>query len=475
MTDQVFFRPDHAWVGDVIPVEHEGDLWLYYLLELRESPKPGTPWALVRTDDLVTFTDAGVALPHGGHDDADFNAYTGSVVTDDDGLHHLFYTGQNPRRVADNGLPLQLVMHATSDDGMQSWVKHPEHTFGAPAGYEPTDWRDPFVVRDEEAGTWRMLLAARHDNGPDRRRGVIAQLVSEDLVTWTPTAPFWDPRRYITHECPEVFRIGDWWYLVYSEFSDAFVTRYRMARSLDGPWLAPDLDSIDGRAFYAAKSAPFGDRRIFAGWIATREGETDDGAWQWAGTLSLLEAQQNPDGTLAFHVPHEVVASFTEEVDVDLAPTGLSAEDGYACLVSGDPLPADCYVRAELEIDPGTAECGLLLRTSADGDHSYVVRLEPKRGRVVLDRWPRPTTGEAQWQVSGDVPHVVELERPANLTGTSHTLELILEGDLAVVVLDSQVCLSTRLYDHTHDRLGIFAGDGTAKLRELTVRRRPAG
>ena len=32
---------------------------------------------------------------------------------------------------------------------MQTWVKHPEHTFGAPDGYESGDWRDPFVFRDE--------------------------------------------------------------------------------------------------------------------------------------------------------------------------------------------------------------------------------------------------------------------------------------------------------------------------------------
>ena len=474
MHSEVFFQPGEGWVGDVIPVARDGELWLFYLHEVRESPKPGTSWALVRTRDLVTFEDCGVALAHGTEADADFNAYTGSVVEDADGVHHLFYTGQNPARCGADGQPLQLVMHATSDDGMRTWVKHPTHTFGAPAGYETADWRDPFVFRDESAGSWRMLMAARHRVGPQRRRGTIAQLVSEDLVTWTPTEPFWDPHRYIAHECPEVFAIGEWWYLVYSEFSDAFVTRYRMARSLDGPWLAPDRDTIDGRAFYAAKSAELDGRRIFAGWIATREGETDDGPWQWAGTMSLLEARPNPDGTLAFALPEEVLDTFTEPVDLELSDTALDAVDGYASVVGTGSLPATCYLRAEIELEPGTAECGLLLRASADGDHGYVLRLEPKRNRMVLDRWPRRSTGGAQWQVSGDVPYAVELERPADLSGSTHTLEVLLDHDKAVVVLDRQVCLSTRLYDGTHDRLGIFVGDGTAKFRELTVRRRAA-
>ena len=208
MQQPVFFQPAGAWVGDVIPWQEHGEFSLFYLHEVRRSPKPGTPWHLVTTTDFVHFDDEGRALGAGDTDAPDFNAYTGSIVRDADGVHHLFYTGQNPRRLGPDGLPLQLVMHATSVDGMATWQRHPEHTFGAPAGYEPADWRDPFVFRDEEAGLWRMLVAARHVDGPERRRGVIAQCVSRDLVSWEPADPFWDPRRYITHECPEVFRLG---------------------------------------------------------------------------------------------------------------------------------------------------------------------------------------------------------------------------------------------------------------------------
>lgn len=472
MSDHVFFRPSDGWVGDVIPFSREDELLLFYLHERRQHPKPGTPWALVSTRDFVTFEDRGVSLAHGGEQDEDFNAYTGSVVQDDKGVHHLFYTAQNPAVLGADGLPLQLVAHATSTDGMQTWVKHPEHTFGASEGYETADWRDPFVFRDPTTGRWRMLVAARHLTGPERRRGAIAQLVSEDLVDWRPVDPFWDPRRYLMHECPEVFSIGKWWYLVFSEFSESFTTRYRMSKSPDGPWLVPDRDTVDGRAFYAAKSADIGGRRIFAGWIASRESDSDDGAWQWAGTLSLIEARQEWDGTLAFSVPDEVIAAFDQDVEADLEPSALDAEEGYASIVGTKPLPARCYVRAEFEFEPGTTECGLLLRASEDGDEGYIVRLEPRRNRMVLDRWPRQETGPAQWQISGDVPHMVELERPADLSTTSHVLEVVLDGDLAVVVLDRQVCLSTRLYNDTHDRLGVFVGEGAAKFQDITIRQR---
>lgn len=313
MSDHVFFQPDGAWVGDVIPFEEDGAIHLFYLHEVRTDPKPGMPWHRLRVrDDLVGLDDLGLAFPSGGPDAADFNVYTGSIVRDPDGTHHMFYTGQNPQRLGADGLALQLVMHATSTDDMATWQRHPELTFGATPGYETADWRDPFVFRDDEAGLWRMLVTARHAAGPERRRGVIAQCVSRDLTTWEPAEPFWDPHRYLAHECPEVFQWGDWWYLVYSEFSEAFTTRYRMARSPRGPWLVPEFDTLDGRAYYAAKSAALGDRRLFFGWIATREGELDDGPWQWAGTLSILEATQRADGTLAFHPTPELLASFAE-------------------------------------------------------------------------------------------------------------------------------------------------------------------
>jgi len=475
MRPAVFFRPAEGWVGDVIPFEQDGTFWLFYLHEHRAAPKPGTSWGLVTTRDLVNFEDRGVALAHGGEDDADFHAYTGSVVLDDSGVHHLFYTGQNPRHLGVDGLPVQLVMHATSTDAMRTWVKHPDLAFGAPSGYEPCDWRDPFVFRDEPSGRWRMLLAARHASGPARRRGVIAQCVSVDLTVWEAVEPFWDPRRYVTHECPDVFAWGDWWYLVYSEFSECFTTRYRMARSPDGPWTVPVRDTIDGRAFYASKTAQRDGRRFFFGWIASREGARDDGDWQWAGTMSALEARQNPDGTLAFSFPVELVGSFGVEVPVTTGltlPAALGAPDGYAAVVSREVLPAQFYARAVLRIEAGTTEAGLLVRASADGDESYVLRLEPQRGRLVFDRWPRTGTGAMQWQISGDVPFEVALERPCSLLPGEHTLEVVVDGDLCVAVVDRQVALSTRLYGRPAGRIGVFVGEGCATVHELRVRQR---
>lgn len=472
MSHRGFYTPPAAWLGDVIPWEEDGVFHLFYLHETRREPREGMPWHRVVTTGLVDFDEAGEAIGSAGAGAPDFNVYTGSIVRAADGTHHAFYTGQNPTRTGPDGRPLQLVLHATSSDGMRSWQRHPADTFGATAGYETGDWRDPFVFRDEEAGVWRMLVTARHATGPRRRRGVIAQCVSRDLSTWEPAEPFWDPRRYLAHECPEVFEWNGWWYLVYSEFSDAFTTRYRMSRSLHGPWAAPEHDTLDGRAYYAAKSAARDGRRFFFGWIASREGATDDGAWQWAGTLSVLEATQRPDGTLAFHPAAELRETFGGPVPALPGGTVLSAPDGYRAAITAVDTTDEVRVVARFDVPDGTTECGLLLRASEDGDEGYVLRLEPRRRRLVLDRWPRRATGTEQWQISGDVPFAVELERPCAIEPGEHTLEVILAGELLVATLDDATVLSARVYDHRTGRLGAFVGEGTVTVLELTAQSR---
>ncbi|MER7243878.1 glycoside hydrolase [Kribbella sp. NPDC000426] len=461
-----------GYVGDVIPFSYDGRIWLFYLLDERpEDPTAGPsgmPWALLSTTDFVTYTDHGVVLPGGDRDAVDFDCYTGSVVAEGTQLH-LFYTGHNPRRGDADG-SFQVVCHAVSDGDPTRWTKLPDLTFGAPDAYVPQDWRDPFVYRVAPDQPWQMVLAARYAGRPDRRAGVVARLTSTDLEQWTLAPPLWEPHRYITQECPDVFQWGDWWYLVYSEFSDAFQTRYRISRDPDGPWLAPAHDAVDGRAFYAAKSVEHNGRRFFIGWIPTKQ----DGAWQWAGDLAVLEASQTADGTLAFALPAEFRAAYSDVQQVSLKPVdgaasepGQGAADRYAAWI-GDPIPADCLIELVVDVAPGTQSLGLLLHASPDGEQATILRLEPQRNRMVLDTWPRGRTGPAQWQVDGDVPHVVELERPHPLPPGRHTLQVRLQGTTGQAILDDRTALSFRDYG-TDAHLGFFTTDGAATVISLTV------
>lgn len=484
----VHFRPPNGFVGDVIPFEANGTAWLFYLFDERPGTAPlvrqtGMPWAAVTTTDFIDFQDRGVVLASGGPDASDFDCYTGSVIRDDTEQLHLFYTGHNPRIKTgpDGGAKdAQVVCHATSDGDLAHWAKHPEWAFPAIKGYSPEDWRDPFVFRPAPEGPWQMLLATRRNDGPYRRSGLVARLESDDLITWHDAEPLWQPHRFITQECPDVFQWGDWWYLVYSEFSDSFCTRYRMATSPSGPWLAPDNDTVDGRAFYAAKTVALGANHYFVGWVATKQGQHDGGPWQWAGTMATLQAHQRSDGSLRFDLPETLKAAYSQKADaterftsVDGAAqqVGAGAQDRFSAWL-GPRLPTEALVVIKLDIAADTHACGVLLRASDDGEEGYALRLEPLQNRLVWDRWPRGTTGNEQWQILGDVPHAIELERPVHLAPGQHQFEIHLDGDICVAVIDGQTALSTRLYDRCEGRIGLFVQDGGFTLMGAEIRTR---
>jgi beta-fructofuranosidase len=476
----IFYRPVDGVAADFIPFYWEGVYHLFYLKDYRnpESHGEGTPWFHLATRDFVHFEDWGEALLRGRVDEPDLYVFTGSVIHGHDGQFHIFYTGHNPHRQM-QGQPVQLVMHASSPD-LRTWRKDPDFRFRAPtsAGYEPDDWRDPFVFWNPQAGEYWMLLAARLAQGSSRQRGLTALAASNDLLNWEVRPPFWAPSLYYTHECPDLFKIGDWWYLLYSTFSERCVTHYRMSRSIEGPCLAPGDDQLDGRAFYAAKSAgprllqdPDEPRYLF-GWLPTRSGEKDDGDWNWGGNLVVHTLRQQPDGSLSVSAPQGVHDQFTHSLPLQPSPViGNWQTSGTACacdstsrfsalLLSG--LPDECRINLSITCAPDTASAGLVLRTDPGLESYYQVRLEPSRQRLVVDRWPRP----------GDQPFM--LERPlAQQAGKPTHLKLYLSGSCLVIYANEATALSCRMYDHPAGHLGLFTCEGSVSFEGISLLTRP--
>ena len=488
----IFYKPADGWAADVIPFFWKGEYHLFYLKDYRDitGHGEGTPWYHLSTRDFVSFRDDGEALARGTVDEQDLYVFTGSVI-ERGGLFHIFYTGHNPhfRR---QGRPEQAVMHAVSDD-LGLWRKVPADTFAVPhSGYEQHDWRDPFVFWNEEAQEYWMLLAARGDQGPARRRGCTALCASPDLMSWEVRSPLWSPGLYYTHECPDLFKMGNWWYLIFSEFSEATVTRYRMARTSRGPWLTPANDTFDGRAFYAAKTASDGQRRFLFGWNPTRAGDRNYSNWHWGGNIVVHELLLEDDGSLSVRVPASVSQAFSKSVPVSFPVTGTDVViQGDAIAIDAnssfrtarcDGQPNRCRMSMAITFGAGTASFGIMLSASEDGDSAYFIRFEPSRNRVVFDAWPRP----------GDVPFMVELERPLRLMPeVPLRVEVLLDGSVCEVYVDDTVAMSARLYplaagaaDHqegvpTGEHIsrgariggswGPFVSEGSAVFRQIRV------
>jgi len=260
-----------------------------------------------------------------------------------------------------------------------------------------------------------------------------------------------------------------------------------MSRSMSGPWRAPAEDGLDGRGFYAAKTASDGRRRYAFGWIPTKRGQADGEAWEWAGDLAIHQLDQRPDGTLASRLPVSVRNSFTRRMPLpDSRPLSgdwkiqggtwkSEAPDSVAELLVAE-LPPQCKVTADIRFQADTRECGVILRGTSGPEAGYYLRLEPGRRRFVLDTWPRTTPGEHQWQVGGDKPHAIETERLIELAPeTVHRLEIIVDGSIGVAYLGDEVAMSFRMYDQESGALGLFVADGSATFSNVEIAVRSQG
>ena len=164
--------PEGGYVGDVMPfVTDDGTLEIYYLCETDTNGQGYHPIWKYSTKDLCSYKDHGMVLNYGTGADPDPALGTGSVMQDQEGLYHLFYTGHNDN--GNGGKGKECVMHASSTD-RENWVKDEEPVFsGSFLGRKRSvllasdrrQGRDPwrcrrqiYFKRSEELGICRSVL-----------------------------------------------------------------------------------------------------------------------------------------------------------------------------------------------------------------------------------------------------------------------------------------------------------------------------
>ena len=424
------------------------------------------------TEDGVNVKDCKVVLPVGEYDDADYACYTGSVIEGNDGNFHMFYTAQNnynPKYHRD-GKPLQYVAHAISTD-LINWEKLPELTFGADERiYEPFDWRDPFVFYNEEEKCFDMLLAARLRGASEKNGGCVGLCRSYDLLHWEAKEPFYNPESYMTHECPDLFKLGNKWYLVYSTFSEKFVTHYRMSDKLSGPWTSPIEDTFDGRAFYAAKTAQVGDKRMAFAWVPTKRDESDFGQYEWGGNFIAHEINQTTDNKLTVKPAEGLINMFNNEfVNEKLNKVEIENYEGEKSYVI-DGMKDTCMIEAVIEFSEGVRSFGIGLRQDSALANGYYLRFEPFYNRIVADMWPRRIRGVNQWYVDGDKPFMVELERPfdyKSLKDNKVHIRVVADGSIICLYVNDITALTMRAYNLNRTNWGFFVKDGSIRVSDI--------
>lgn len=345
-----YYKPYVGYVADPMPFYDAaaGDFKVLYLQDYRPNPVATYhPIWGVSTSDAAQYTSLGELISCGAKDDQDAALGTGCVAySAADKLYYVYYTGH--KYELNPGDSREMVMRATSPD-FKNWTK--DRTFflmGSTDGYSRDDFRDPCIFADDD-GLWHMIVTTRTDGG----RNVLAEYTSSDLRGWTHKGVFLYTAWNRFYECPDVFKMGDWWYLVYSDMVDvARMVKYFKGTSLDNlraqvseggdPVWPDDKEGIlDSRLFYAAKTASDGTERFLWGWCPLRGGNDNATYQDWAGNLVAHRVVQRADGTLRLAPVPAIAGKFSNPETVKVMDSaGNVSGPGIPAAAGGTQVPA---------------------------------------------------------------------------------------------------------------------------------------
>lgn len=399
-----------GWLNDPNGVGRwDGRYHLFYQYNPHAAVHHKISWGHLVSDDLVTWTDAPVALvPDTDGPDRD-GCYSG-VLVDDGGTPTLVYSGHR------DDDPLETCCLAVGTPDLAHWVKEP----GNPVLAAPPDGLDLVALRDHcvwrEGGRWRQLMGS----GLRGIGGTALLFESDDLRAWryvgplavgdptgatlggAPGEPDWSADMW---ECVDLFRLApdgtsappggprppegsD--VLMFSAWSeDVTLHSLCLTGSYVGDRFEPTaLHRVDfgENAYYAPQS--FGDddgRRVVHGWLQEEREEQAAADAGWSGAMAIPRTiRLDADGAPAWEPVVELLALRRER---------LLAIAGSAPLGPGATVGCRGGLQIDAEIDlvlaPG-AVAHLVLRASDDDTERTVLEVgradEPGRGWLRLDR-----------------------------------------------------------------------------------------
>ncbi len=462
-----FSVPDN-WKNDPQrPIYVDGEYLYYYLYNADYlEGGAGTAWRLATTRDHVKFRDRGVAIPKFTNENGD--CWSGCLVVDTEGT-----AGYGKGTIiaivtqAPQGKQAQFLWYST--DGGRSFAA------GGLAPVLPNpgvhDFRDPKVIWDEDRGRWFMA------NAEGQRIGFYT---SADLRSWERVGEFVRTDIGLL-ECPDIFRMTAddgtaHWILGISANGKGRglpATYAYWTGAFDGVSFVPDADEpqwLDwGFDFYGAVTYPNHDKngaedptlRRAIGWanfwdyphntptlftdgyngddMIVRELRLRRGMGEYY--LASSPASALSDHVRRTHTLGDVVVAGTRDLDVRSNAYELSCEFVW------DPAAAPSNIGFELCRAPGGGR-HVAAGAYLGGPFTYV------------NRRPTVSPSGAESQVPID-PSVGRLAMRILVDRTS----------VELFVGDGRVVHSHRVFPlDGDDGIRLFANDGTATFRGLTIR-----
>ena len=459
-----------GWVGDVMPYFDNDKFYLYFLHDALSKPA-GKGFHDIHSFETSNFTEfnyKGRMIPYGEAHEPDFGVGTGSVVKVES-TYYFYYTGHNgiPSFLQNN--QRESVLCATSTD-LKNWTKVDGFKLTAPTGYLGYDFRDPHVFYNEENGKYWMLMSTQTEPG---RKAVVLLFTTDNPATnnWTVQPPVYTTtaqENYLMMECADMFKMGSYWYLIFSENWSAYKgTRYRMATSPNGPWITPEVDRFDGEYLYAAKTTSNGNNRFLFGWTARKVPETNTGNKEWAGNLVIHELVQNTNGTLSVKQPVSVSSLFNNSIilEEDNSVGNVTKSNNSLTLdgLTGKSMVTYAKLNKSSQITfkfsmQSKGNSGLLLNYVSETNTAFKIAFESGNSRIT-----------AYNVIDGNDQFVNQI--PFQLVeGEEYHFNITMNEDVCVVYINDQLAFSNRLYGSIGKKWGIYADTGKVVFSNINLK-----
>ena len=477
-----YYTPAIGRVGDPMPFydSKAGEFKVLYLQEFDNNATYNFhPIWGVSTQDGASYASLGEVIPVGASIlEQDAAIGTGCCVYNEaDGLYYIYYTGHNG-----NCTNREVILRATSPD-FTTWTKDLLWAMkGDDFGYSKEDFRDPQVFKADD-GKWHMVISSNLK---------FADFVSDDLKTWSHVGSFnmvWDRMC----ECPDVFKMGDWWYFIYSEGYRAPWSRkvkYMMADSWEGlkncfgdpgaHWPQDMHEGVlDSRAFYAGKTASNGTERYIWGWCPTRTGATifdrnvNVGAASepnWSGALVCHKILQKADGTLTLGEVPAMAAKYNKSKTVKVMASNGATLNGVNGSLKGDDayilynrLDAHNHLSFKVTTSNNWDKFGISLVRGTDSKKYYTMVVNPEweDGRKV------------NFEEEGEEgKHFIEgidgynFARPAN---NEYKIDIYTDNSVVVMYINDVCAYTQRIYGIQKNCWSINNYGGSITVSDLAV------
>lgn len=481
---ETYYKPSVGYVGDPMPFydPKAGDFKILYLQEFRPN-QAGTYhpiWGLSTTDG-ASYTPLGELIPCGGLQEQDAALGTGSTVYNDaDGMYYTFYTGNKYQPTADDCG--EAVMMASSPD-FKAWTK--SRTFllrGSDYGYSRNDFRDPFVFKGDD-GKWHMIVSTTANN-----KGTLAEFLSDDLKSWTSNGQFMNMMWDRFYECPDIFKMGDWWYLIYSE-KHAAVRRvqYFKGKTLEelkactandaGRWPDSHEGFLDSRGFYAGKTASDGTNRYIWGWCPTRSGKNNTavGAYpaepEWAGNLVMHRLIQHSDGTLTLGEVQGISNKYNkvQTLKAESLSEGTVAQSDNSFQLTGNAnvlfnrLGTCNRISFTVKTSGNTDKFGISLVRGSDSKKYYSLVVNPESDNTRKVNFEEEGAEGAGF-IAGIDGYV--FNRPADNT---YHITIYTDNSVCVMYINDVACYTNRIYGIQKNCWSINSYDGAINVSNVEV------